>query len=60
MNYTIYPAMADFVNVDEKVALFIIEGARLMHGINDIHDATTRLSSSYFTLEGYKVVYVNH
>ena len=45
MNYTIYPAMADFVNTQDKVAIFVIEGARLLYGINDMHDKTTSLSS---------------
>ena len=52
--------MADFVNTQDKVAIFVIEGARLLHGINDMHDKTTSLSSSYFTLCGYQVVYLNH
>lgn len=52
--------MADFVNIQDKIAVFVIDSSRLMLGINDILNDTSRLSISYFNKHGYKVVQVNH
>lgn len=48
MNYTEYPAMADFVNHEMKVAIFILDAARYLNGVNMAADSDTKTSEEYF------------
>jgi G:T-mismatch repair DNA endonuclease (very short patch repair protein) len=49
LNYTEYPAMADFVHTKDKVAIFILDAARYQHGANSLADHHTRISQTYFS-----------
>ena len=56
MYHTIYPAMADFVNLDEKVALFIKDSGRKVIGVDNVDDSHTRMSMMYFDKLGFKSI----
>ena len=48
LNYTLYPAMADLADPKEKVAIFVLDASRYLHGVNDTPDYHTRMSKDYF------------
>lgn len=60
LNYTEYPAMADLADPEGKVAIFILDASRYLHGANSIPDYHTRMSREFFVSRGYKVLVVDH
>jgi hypothetical protein len=59
MNFVKYPALADFINEKEKVALFVIDETRMIMNVKNVYDKNTLESISYFKKLGYKTICVD-